>query len=457
MQRARAGPRRDDRRSLDLTQTLLWPYLPTLKRLALALVLGLFVGLERERRGKEAGLRTFGFVALIGALGGLLGGPYGVVSILAVVVLTILLNVQTLRAAQGTELTTSAAMIVTVFVGLLAGLGHTLTPAALVVASAGLLAWKEHMAGFSQALTETELRSAILLAILAFVVYPALPPGSLDRWGLIEPRAAWFTVLLIAAMGFVNYILLKLYGARGVELTGFLGGLVNSTVTVTELADRDRESSGHLADFTYRGVVLATGAMVVRNAVLLFLLAPAALLQSALAFLLMLIAAGTMILLRRNKGGAPGRAPELSLASPFAIQSALKFGLIFLTLQVAGTLAQRLLGKVGFYAISLVGGLVSSASAVAAAATLNAQGKLPSDVAGIGAVIAAVASALVNLPLVARISADRPLSRRLAWPLGTVALVGITGIVLQWLLAHTAVGSALRGLVSTLADVAPSP
>ena len=34
-----------------------WPYLPSLTRLSLALALGLLIGLERERRGKEAGLR----------------------------------------------------------------------------------------------------------------------------------------------------------------------------------------------------------------------------------------------------------------------------------------------------------------------------------------------------------------------------------------------------------------
>ena len=44
-----------------------WTYLPTLTRLALALAIGLFVGLEREWRGKEAGLRTFGFAGLLGA------------------------------------------------------------------------------------------------------------------------------------------------------------------------------------------------------------------------------------------------------------------------------------------------------------------------------------------------------------------------------------------------------
>lgn len=46
-----------------------WPYLEILVRLALSLALSLLIGLERERRGKEAGLRTFGFICLLGALG----------------------------------------------------------------------------------------------------------------------------------------------------------------------------------------------------------------------------------------------------------------------------------------------------------------------------------------------------------------------------------------------------
>jgi len=88
----------------------------------------------------------------------------------------------------------------------------------------------------------------------------------LDPWGLVEPRAARLTVILIAAIGFANYLLLKLYGARGVELAGFLGGLVNSTLTVTELATRSRETGGRLADVAYRGVLLSTAAMALRKA-----------------------------------------------------------------------------------------------------------------------------------------------------------------------------------------------
>lgn len=257
-----------------------WPYLPAIERLSLALALGLFVGLERQWRRKEAGLRTFGLASLLGCMGGLLGPGYALMGLGLLGLLVIFLNVQSLLAGQGTELTTSVALLVTGFTGVFCGLGHTLTPVAVSVVSAALLAWKEPMAGFSIGLTEAELRSAILLAILAFVIYPALPAGAVDPWGLVDLRTAWVTVLLIAGIGFANYVLLKLYGARGIELTGFLGGLVNSTVTVAELAGRVGQTP-ELAEVAYRGVMIATAAMVVRNAALLALLAPRALITSA--------------------------------------------------------------------------------------------------------------------------------------------------------------------------------
>jgi hypothetical protein len=82
-------------------------YLPTLERLGLALAIGLFVGLEPEHRRKEAGLRTFGCAALIGALGALLGPTYALASLGFLALIVALLNVQSLRANQSLELTTS--------------------------------------------------------------------------------------------------------------------------------------------------------------------------------------------------------------------------------------------------------------------------------------------------------------------------------------------------------------
>jgi len=427
-----------------ITQLPSWPYLPTLARLGLALAIGLFIGIERERRHKEAGLRTFAFASVLGAVGGLLGDPFSWVVLFLVAVLVIFLNIETIRTDEGAEITTSAALFVTCFAGLLAGQGHTFTPSALGIATAALLAWKEPLAGFSQALTESELRSAILLAILAFVVYPILPVGSIDPWGLVDPRAAWITVILVAALGFTNYVLLKLYGARGIEFTGFLGGLVNSTVTVAELTERARNNNATFTNVAYRGVILATTAMLVRNAIILGLLAPLALINAAIALALMIAGASIAIFWRRTdtheSESSRDEPPRIessettllpTLQSPFSLTAAFKFGIIFLALDVAGTLAQRALGETGFYVVSAVGGLVSSASAVASAANLSSAGTLPPYVAGNGAVIASAMSAIVNLPLVARLAKDRRLTLKTAGALGTIFLLAVLGCIIQ--------------------------
>jgi uncharacterized membrane protein (DUF4010 family) len=409
-----------------------FPHVQAGLRLGLGLGLGLFVGLEREWRQKDAGLRTFGFAALLGALGGISGEPYALVSLVLLGVLITLMNWQVIKRGDRPELTTSAALLVTGYVGVLAGVGHTFTPVVVAIVTAGLLAWKEQLAGFSIGLTAAELRGAILLAILAFVVYPILPQTALDPWGLVQPRAAWVTVILIAGIGFANYILLKSFGTKGVQITGFLGGLVNSTVTVTELAFRARESSGSLQDEAYRGVLLATCAMAVRNALLLGIVATAALLAALLPIALIL--ASSLVFAVRDLGRdtpAQSTPPNIPLRSPFSLQSALKFGLIFLVLQIIGTLAQDALGHAGFYAVSIVGGFVSSASAVASAAMLAAQGHVTPAVAGIASVLASLASAAVNMALVARVAHDRKLNLRLGRALGIVVACGIAGAVVQ--------------------------
>jgi uncharacterized membrane protein (DUF4010 family) len=106
----------------------------------------------------------------------------------------------------------------------------------------------------------------------------------------------------------------------------------------------------------------------------------------------------------------------------------LKFGVLFLILRIAGILAQRWLGSIGFYAVSLGGGLISSASAVASAASLSQQGLLPANVTANGAILASLTSTLVNLPLVAQIARERPLTQRIGWALLLTVIMGLAGI-----------------------------
>lgn len=407
--------------------TIAWVPLDVLGRLTLALGVGLLVGLEREWRGKEAGLRTFALVALLGGLGGLLGPNYALMNLGLVGVLIVFLNLHSMRSEQGTELTTSVALLVTSVMGVLCGLGHRVTPVAVSVVTAGLLSWKERLAEFGHRLTAAELRSAILLGILAFAIYPVLPEQPIDHWGLIAPRAAWLTVLLIAGIGFANYILWKLFGTRGVELAGFLGGLVNSSVTVTELSTRVAEGNAVLLSVAYRGIMLSVAAMALRNALVLGLLDPRSLLISSISLGAMLVASAVLAFIDKPANAVSSEAKPFDLRSPFSLVSALKFGAIFLILQIFGSLAQSVFGHFGFYAVSFVGGLVSSASAVAAAATLAAHHQISATVAGVGAILASLASTSVNVLLVARLSRSDTLNRKVSVATGIVVAVGLVG------------------------------
>jgi len=428
----------------DITNTVShWPFLPTLVRLALALGTGAFVGLEREHRGK-AGARTFTFASLIGCLGGLLGNSYALLAITVIGLFVCFLNFREWKLHQSLLLTTSAALIIVGFCGVLCGKGHTFTPVATAVITAALLAWKQPITGFATGLSDIELRSAVLLAILSFIVYPVLPAQPVGPYGLVQLQETWATVLLIAALGFVNYVLWKIYGPRSIDITSFLGGLVNSTAAVAELSSRVREAGEGFVKLAYRGVMLATGAMLLRNSLILAILA----LQAFASLVPMLIMfAATAILLRFGGGAAIGTTneppPDLKLEQPFSLKAALKFGIIFLVLSVAGVLAQRTLGVFGFYAVSIAGGLLSSASAVAAAGTAAAHHQVSLPVAANGAVLAALTSVFINIPIVARAGGQPGLTKALARALLIVIAFGVFGLFVHKPL-ETAFRSVLR-------------
>jgi uncharacterized membrane protein (DUF4010 family) len=206
------------------------------------------------------------------------------------------------------------------------GKGHAFTPVATAVITAALLAWKQPITGFATGLSDIELRSAVLLAILSFIVYPVLPAQPVGPYGLVQLQETWATVLLIAALGFVNYVLWKIYGPRSIDITSFLGGLVNSTAAVAELASRVREAGDGFVKLAYRGVMLATGAMLLRNSLILAILSLQAFAYSLVPMLIMF--AATAILLRFGGGAAIGKTseppPDLKLEQPVFAESGIE-------------------------------------------------------------------------------------------------------------------------------------
>jgi uncharacterized membrane protein (DUF4010 family) len=397
-------------------------------RLAITLLIGILVGLERAWAHKFVGLRTFAIVAVLGLLGSLLGTPFALASILGTFLLITYVNLRSLLVDHSLEITTSAALIVVVTLGVLVGQGQVFAPIASAIVVTMLLAWKVEVERFATGLHPEEIRSAVLLGLLGFVVYPLLPNHFVDRWQLINPREAWVTVVVLAGIGFTNYVLLRLYSARGLYYAAVLGGFVNSTATATELCASLRPTNDALLCQTLEVLLLTRIAMFVRNLAILLLFAPIAVASAFWPLVVMITAAGVILWRIRQHETTPNL--ELKLPLPVSFRRVFSFGLVFLIIQVLSELAQRYTGHFGFLTISFIGGMVSSASATASAALLASRGQVSPHTAGAAVVLASVSSALINLPLVYEQTKHTALTRRLSIISFAVVLLGLAAMVL---------------------------
>jgi uncharacterized membrane protein (DUF4010 family) len=271
------------------------------------------------------------------------------------------------------------------------------------------------------------------------VVMPVLPSHPVGPGRLIDPRSNWASVILIAGIAFVNYVLLKMHGPRGMELTAFFGGLINSRKVIVEFIVRAENNAETLLPIIYRGVMLATSAMAIRNAIIVAVLS-----HSSKAILLSLPPMGLIlvvsaVLWRIHPVYLDQSAPKpLALDSPFSLSAALKFGLVFLTLNVMGALAERYFGAGSFYFVSAAGGLLSSGSSIAAAATLIHHQELSPLTGVIGVVMASLTSILINIPLLRRVPGAGAYRTRLTFSLIGIAAAGAAGALTDvvWMHLH---------------------
>jgi uncharacterized membrane protein (DUF4010 family) len=410
-----------------------FPPLEVAGKIGVSLGIGLLVGIEREWSNKDLGARTFALTALLGTIATLFGSSMAIASLAGVFLIVVFANIRSLLVDRSLEATTSAALLAIYVLGALAGQGHLFTPVAAAILMTMLLAWKVELHRFAGGLQPEEIRSAVLLGLLGLVVYPILPDRFVDKWDLINPRQAWITVIVIAGIGFINYVLLKAYGTRGIYLSGFLGGFVNSSAAALELS-RPLGAGGTSSGVAIAALLLTIVAMFTRNLVILALFSPSAVPTAAGPLVAMAVVA--LIFVRRAKASAEETPMEIHLESPVSLKRVLNFAGLFLLIQIVSTLGQRYLGKIGFLGISVVGGLMSSASTSAAAANMVGHGQIPSALAGEGVVLTSVASALINLPILHRNARNPALSRRLAVLTVLLCVIGVAFLALQQYALH---------------------
>lgn len=401
-------------------------------KIGLALILGLLIGFEREWSNKDLGVRTFALTALLAVIAASASIAFAIAVLFGVVALVVLVNLRQIHAGENVELTTGSALLLTYTLGVAVAQGHYYAPAAVAIIATLLLNWKTELHRFAGGLHPSEIRAAVWLGVLAFIIYPLLPPGPVDRWGLVNLHATWVATVVVAAIGFANYVLLRIYSTRGIYYSALLGGVVNSTGTLVELGTTLKSGGApNLESLSVTVTLLASLAMLARNLVLLAIFAPAAVRTAALPIVLMAALSGIVLLrLRSQPAPAASAASEpLRLGSPVSLRVAFEFGAFFLAVEILGTLAERHWGHSGFYLVSVIGGIFSSASTTTAAGQMVRAQTLTPVIAGVATVLTSLTSTIVNPFAMVRTVKSPQLGRRLWPPTIAIAAIGLLALL----------------------------
>jgi uncharacterized membrane protein (DUF4010 family) len=392
------------------------PFDPSsLWNLAVALIGGLSVGIERQwsghaqgDRARFAGIRTFSLLGLVSGLSGWLWtlgitGP-AVIFLAGLAALVVVAYFSASRA--DVDGTTEVAAFVVMAAGTLAGIGYIRLASGVMALTTLLLIEKTRLHRWVRMLDRSEVRAGARFAVMAVVILPLLPEGPFGPADTIRPRLLWALVLFFSGLSFVGYVAQRMLGrSRGYMLTGTLGGMLSSTsvtLTFSRLSrdGRDAEEGRALA----AGTLGANAVLFPRVLVATALLAPA--LTLALWPLLVVpCVIGLLLALRGLRGGAETER-RAHHENPLQFGSAIQMAALFQVVLFGVAIATHYFGERGVYVSSAVLGLADMDALTISMAGLANKGT-PVHVAAVAVCIGIIANTCVKLGITLAIGRGR--------------------------------------------------
>lgn len=408
------------------------------KLIAEALLIGLLVGAQRESARREdgegdesrPGLRDFLVIAATGCVCGMQQRT-ALTAVAGVAILAILLFAK-IRAARGgitTELSGIAVFCLSyVAVSPDFTAGEPVAIGLAVILTLVLEARRRLHKFFRETITEVEFNDTLRFLALIFVIYPVLPDHYYGPYQSLNPKQIWTFVILVSSISYLGYFLEKFLGeARGLSVTGVLGGLASTTAATSAFAEEVREQPSRLAEY-WKAATLANSIQFPRILVLLAVISPP--LANAVAIpLLVMTASGVLmaVFLRSGTRTAAGEQRRVEVRNPFSLMPALKFGIVFAVIAFLAKSALHVYGEGALLATSAIGGLLDvDAIAVTAGQMANAASVQP-EAGSLAVLTALVANAVFKTGL-AWTAGTPAFAKRIA--LSFAVLLGAGGLAL---------------------------
>jgi len=403
--------------------------------------LGALIGLERQwerqlghpEKRVAAGVRTFTFWALLGAICAFLSGhgqPHAFIAGIIAMVCWLGIFVYTQNMAKpGAGFTTAATGMLTYLLGGLVVAGEARVALVVTVGTLLLLAGKPYLHGLSKKFTAEDARMALQFLAVTGAVLPLVPDTDMGPLGAFNPRSTWLMVVIVSGLGFAGYIAVRLLGtSRGIALTGLAGGLASSTATTLSMSKLSRERPELARDCTL-ALLIACTIMLWRVELLVAAISPPLALVLLPDFLLMSIPGAVFAGWRFCCGAASSEASGV-YKNPLSLKVALQFGALYAAVVFAVKLAVLWFGGAGLLIASFLSGLTDLDAIALSLSNLFRDTQVTMTLAAQGIVLAAVANSIMKAALAFSLG-DRVLRRFTLLVLGATAVIGLGSVLVR--------------------------
>ena len=413
----------------------------TILQLAVALLLGALIGLERGWESREleagrrvAGIRTYALVGLLGGLSAVLSEhltPWAFPVMLIGLAALVLVAYRTQAEHAGNvSITGTVGLLLTFSFGAIAVAVDLVIATAGAVITAVILDNKQEIHGLINRLHAHELDAAFKLLLISVVVLPLLPDEGMGPGGAINPYEIWWLVVLIASVSFVGYFAVRVGGTeKGILFTSLFAGLSSSTALTLHFSRQSRHAPG-LSPLLAAGILIACGTMFPRILLYGLIINPALIPPLVLPVIVMasLLYLPALLIWYRQRQSREVTQPKLK-QNPLDLKSALVFGALLTAIMFLGEWLRDWLGDAGIYLLAASSG-VADVDAITLSLTRMSNVSISLDTAVLGIVIAASVNNLIKGAL-AGVIGTGALGKRVTGPMLLSLLAGLS--VALWL------------------------
>ncbi|WP_367607097.1 MgtC/SapB family protein [Legionella sp. W05-934-2] len=331
-----------------------------LQPFAIAFVIGLLIGIERERNipkgDHDVGMRTFILYALFGVVVAELNLTMITLTASFFVFIILLMNYQ--RKAKFRE---SPAITTEISAGLVYLLGILASKNPLLSLSIGftcllLLLGRKSLHQFARdQITQAELQAVVTILIISLGILSFIPNKTIDPWQLFNPQQFGFLILVLSIIQFGSHLAIRIFGETfGMVFTGFLGGMVSSTAVFATLSANSKTRKS-LSALLIAAVFAIIGTLV-EFLIVLILVSPKLALRITPIILPMIILGCLYGFFVWHQKLAANKTVKSSL-KPLEIKSIVILATVLISILVLVTLTKRVIGEQAIYPLAFITGL----------------------------------------------------------------------------------------------------